>query len=359
MHGIAALLSGCLRWPGPALWQGFLADQQKQGRLREQRVAQTLARLDAAARARGVPLVALKGSALLPMRLHAHGERPMADIDLLAGEADLQGAAELLFELGWEPELATPRHLAFVPRGPGAPIRFGEHVDNPLRIELHSRIAERLPLSVVDITPSVWPRAPAPGLNAYASPAALLRHLLLHAAGGMQLRTLRLVQLRDLALLAPRLSASDWHELLDGRSGEPSPWWAWPPLAMAVDAQGLALPPAVRERLQAACPPRLVRAARRLGLEEVSFTQIRIEAFPGLEWARSPAEALRYMAGRVFPDRRLRDLRRHPAVLKPSLPPVAWSRQSQLRRMGRWLVSSPPRVGTLQAIRLALAYEAP
>ena len=358
MHGIAALLAARLRWQGPPRWQRFLAEQHRQGTLREQRVEQTLARINDMARLRGLPLLALKGSALLALRLHRVGERPMGDIDLLARASDLPAAAELLLAAGWTSEVETARHHVFVPVSPPPTLRLGEHVDNPLRIELHAQIAERLPLAEVDITHTLWSREALPGLNPYASTAALLRHLLLHAAGSMQNRSLRLVQLRDLALLAPRLSASDWDELLDDGSGGAAPWWAWPPLALARDCQGLVLPAAVQGRLEVACPPRLRRALRRLGLEGVSWTQISIEAFPGLEWARSPGEAAHYIFRRIVPPRSTLALRRHPAVTPASLAPQAWSSQSQWHRMARWLVSTPPRVGTLRVVLLALDYEA-
>ena len=42
-----------------------------------------------------------------------------------------------------------------------------------------------------------------------------MRHLLLHAAGNMRAHALRLVQLHDIALLAPRLDAAAWERLLD------------------------------------------------------------------------------------------------------------------------------------------------
>jgi len=41
-----------------------------------------------------------------------------------------------------------------------------------------------------------------------------MRHLLLHAAGNIRARALRQMQLHDIALLAPRMKASDWSELL-------------------------------------------------------------------------------------------------------------------------------------------------
>ena len=53
MHGISALLATRLTWGGPPHWQAFLAEQAEQGRRREARVRQLLARLHDAAAAAG------------------------------------------------------------------------------------------------------------------------------------------------------------------------------------------------------------------------------------------------------------------------------------------------------------------
>jgi hypothetical protein len=91
---------------------------------------------------------------------------------------------------------------------------LGEHADNYLKVELHARIAEKLPLRITDVTDSVYPRTPHPGLNAYPSNAALMIHLLIHAAGAMASRSLRLLHLHDIALVSSRMAGSDWDELV-------------------------------------------------------------------------------------------------------------------------------------------------
>ena len=83
MHGVSGLLAGRLRWQGPAAWQAFLEEQLEQSRRREARARGLLRALDTEARLAGVPLLGLKGSALLALGLYAPGERPMSDVDLL------------------------------------------------------------------------------------------------------------------------------------------------------------------------------------------------------------------------------------------------------------------------------------
>lgn len=76
------------------------------------------------------------------------------------------------------------------------------------------RVGERLPWRITDITDFIMGPQQRPGLNAYASNAALMMHLLLHAAGSMPTKMLRLVQLHDIALLASRMTGQDWEELI-------------------------------------------------------------------------------------------------------------------------------------------------
>ena len=56
---------------------------------RHRRIAELLGRIDAEARRSGIALVALKGAALHAIGIYQAGERPMADIDLLARDADV------------------------------------------------------------------------------------------------------------------------------------------------------------------------------------------------------------------------------------------------------------------------------
>lgn len=366
MHGVSGLLANRLRWEGPPLWSAFLAEQRAQTMLRQRRIEARLVRIDGAARTAGVALVALKGAALLGRGLYAAGERPMGDIDLLVRPADAGAAAALLLALGHVEGISTDRHRVFEAaageRAGAAAIAFGEHADNPLKIELHERIAEPLPLVEVDITarttPSDWRADPRPGLGGYRSTAALMRHLLLHAAGNMRGQGLRLIHLHDIAALAQRMDAADWDELFDAplHAGALDGWWAWPPLRLVERYFGLSVPSTALARAARDCPPLLQRAARRYRLTDVSLSSPRIAAFPGIEWSRSPAEAVRFIAGRVWPDRAARALQRRHAAAQPSLIGDGWTGRSQLHKALRWLLAAPPRTQTIYSVRRALAY---
>ena len=164
-----------------------------------------------------------KGEALHAIGLYAAGDRPMADIDLLLSAADLAPMGRILAGLGYRPIRATADECVLVPADRPPLNHFGEHADHGITIELHARDRPTLtPVRVVDITSRLWPAAPRPGRNAYPPLAALMSHLLVHAAVNMQMRILRMLQLHDIALLAPRLSSTDWDELLQPAAPGPA-----------------------------------------------------------------------------------------------------------------------------------------
>ena len=231
MHGISGLLHSRLRWQGPAVWQGFLAEQKRQCELRQQRIATLLARLDEAGRAGQVPMLAMKGSALLALDLFGVGERPMSDIDLLVRPSDCDRMTRILHAMGYATEFEHPRHVCLRPANWSTAVTFGEHVDNPVRIELHTRIYEHLPRHEIDITKQAFPKEARDGINGYPSNGALMRHLLLHTAGNLRGNGLRFIQLHDIASVAVRLDARDWEELIVQDADAGRLWWALRPCA--------------------------------------------------------------------------------------------------------------------------------
>ncbi len=146
--------------------------------------------------------------------VYAAGERPMADIDLLVRPADTDTAVAVLLALSYRDAGTTWKHQGFEPPDAEPHAMFGEHADNPIKIDLHHKIRERLPLAPTDLTDIVFPPHARPGLNGYPRAAALMAHVLAHAAGSMTSRGLRLIQLCDIARLARRMSDADWEELV-------------------------------------------------------------------------------------------------------------------------------------------------
>ena len=295
-------------------------------------------------------MLSLKGAALHALGIYRAGERPMADVDLLVRDLDLERAERVLTQLGYAHSCTTCKHEVFMPRDARAAQGFGEHAANPIKIELHVRIFEPLPIAEVDITEQVLPSRREPGLNGYPTIAALMLHLLLHAAGNMRYRSLRMIQLHDIARVASRMRAVDWSAV----AGDLPPWWALPPLDMASRHYPEVIPPDVLAKLAGGCPQPLKRVCRRQSLTDVSLSNFWIEAFPGIEWSQSRMDRLRYVFGRIRPSREMLTGREDMAQSHPWMNENPWTRMPQWRRILRWVRSRTPRVETMHPVAAAL-----
>jgi len=353
MQGIGALLANHSGWQGPPAWIAFLHEQRNQGLAHFVRAGQILHQLDVAMREAGIPCVALKGSALRELGIHAPGERPMGDIDVLVAPRHLAASTAVLASIGYVPSYSTRRHETFIPADHEAAHAFAEHARNPLRIELHTRIAECLPKTEVAITAQLWPAQLLPGINRYASRAALMRHLLLHTAGNMRAHAMRYIQVYDIAQLARRLAPADWLEL-PGSQPRVDAWWMYPPMSLAARYLPGCITPAALAPFRAACPRWLRTRAESYDLYEVSWSNLRIGALPGCEWSRSPLELMRYAKQRVFPERVALDELKVALHAQPAYTRVRWYGASHGERILRWLFSRPPRVQTITSVRAAL-----
>jgi hypothetical protein len=350
MHGITGILAGRLRWQGPEDWREFLTEQRAHIAQRHVRIRELTQATGARLRACGIPAQALKGAALHEAGLYLDGERPMADLDLLIRAQDVGRTTQVLEDLGLRESHHTFKHRVFVARDGVPPGRLGEHAANDIKVELHERICEPLPQRLIDISQFVQARAPRPGLNPYPSLAALMVHLLLHAAGDMAGRSLRLIQLHDIALLAHRLTAEDWQEVVERGS-----WWTWPPLSMAERYYGELAPRTVTARTREACSAILRRVYARQLLSDVSMSRLWVEAFPGIEWTQSIGEAADYVWRRLAPNAELRERRRFALQTEPSLTGSDWGTISQRRRILRFLTRRAARPWPLYNVRAALA----
>ncbi|HEV7777798.1 MAG TPA: nucleotidyltransferase family protein [Luteibacter sp.] len=352
-HGVAPLLAQSSAWQDPA-WRAFLASQRAHVEHRHRRIAALLERIDAGARAAGVAIVPLKGSALHAMGLYVPGDRPMADIDLLVREEDVQPAITLLEGLGYVPSFTQWKHRVFKPVSGEPRAGLGEHRDTPVNIELHTRIHERLPITTVDITERVYPRDAHPGLNAYPSTGALMSHLLLHAAGNMCGRSLRLLHLNDIALLSARMEPDDWN-VLWGEHGDDAPWWALPPLRLVENYYWYAIPDTLLDRVERACPPLLRTISRRQTLTQVSCSELWLHAFSGIEWSRSLRDVGTYLKNRIRPPEEAIKERADMVRTQFWLQGQGWVRQNHARRVLTWLTQPVPRMDTLYVVRAAMA----
>jgi hypothetical protein len=356
IHGVSPLLADTLRWQGPAAWARFLAEQKLHTAQRFRRIEQLLQLIEVRAREARVALVPLKGAALHAMGIYVAGERPMADLDLFVREEQSQGAAEVFAGLGLRESYRTWKHRVFEQADhPHVATALGEHARNGIKLELHCHIAEILPRRAVDVTESVFPQLLHPGLNAYPSKAALLMHLLLHAAGALIRRELRLLQLHDIARLSAHMKDEGWEGLsrLAAQTADASLWWAFPPLALAARYYGC-VPERVLARAASDCHWTLKRVYRRRKLSAASHSHLWVSALPGIEWARSPWAMLEYAAARVVPSAETVYLRNAFANMQPRVSGGTWAHLSQRQRMLRWMFLRQARHPTLQPVRAAL-----
>jgi hypothetical protein len=363
LQGVSGLLAGRLRWAGPPDWREFLQTQHHHTLLRHQRIAAVLSDIDRGASAQGLPVVALKGAELHALGVYSAGERPMADIDLLVREDDVGRATALLTSLGYvetgvnwkhlmfEPEQVSEQVLAWKSAASAPP--FGEHEDYPIKVDLHTRIGERLPLTGVDVTAQIFPLQPKAGLNPYPSRSALLLHLLLHAAGSMTSRSLRLMHLHDIARLAAATTAPQWRQLSDLLVTTRGLWWAYPPLALIDRYQSGLIPGELLGAARRACPRSLRRLSRRSDLSSVSYTSVGVAAFPGLPWCSSLSERLSYLRQRILPDTgQIATRKAYADDFWARKSP--WSRMSHGRRVLHWLFRRPRRQAPLYIAQAAL-----
>src|SRR5690606_2347017 len=115
-------------------------------------------------------------------------------------------------------------------------------------------------------------------------------------------RSMRLMHLHDIALLAVQLAPSDWEALCAPRAGAAS-WWALPPLRLAARYYPGTVPEAVLARLARQCPLPLRLSARRQTMTRVSCSALWLQPMAGLEWACSAGEVVRYLHARIRPSR--------------------------------------------------------
>ena len=301
VHGVAPLLAARLEgspaWAAlaPAL-RDYCVEQRRLNGLRAAALRADLAAILRAAAAAGVAVLPLKGAVLVERAYAEPGLRPMADLDVLVRPQALPQLHASMLSLGYQLREETPRHRAYL-RGELVVASWdGEHPDNPRGVEVHSAVGERLRAIRCDITAALWEDASEGSCAGAPCPMptadALLQHLLIHTCHNIIYRRLRLIQLYDLALVAPQVSEAAWHAMADSfaRAGEARLLFA--PLAMAEAVFGPLAPPAARARLAQATPAALRRLLTQTTPSELSLCnrsevspQFRLAWYrPGGEW---------------------------------------------------------------------------
>jgi Uncharacterised nucleotidyltransferase len=219
-----------------------------------------------------IPLVALKGAALMPTIWVEPEIRPTSDIDLLARPADRHALDAALADLGWTLHGEVPRHRAFYLTRLGLAPRsdIGEHPEQPLRLEIHEHARQTFLGLDHDATAALWQGATPVPVGAttmwMSSPSALFEHVLVHTAFDLARRMTRFVKLEDLRVLAARLSDDDWSRLVARAHASRLEPFVLAPLVMAGRYLGPIAPDAVIRELEAATPRALAAWLQRMPL---------------------------------------------------------------------------------------------
>lgn len=309
VHGIAPLLAS--RLTGTPAWSIFAPRLREycaaQYALNQRRLALMLDDLGAilgAAAAHGVAVLPLKGAVLAARFYKEPALRPMADLDLLVRPAHIERMDAAMVRLGFHLAEETPRHRAYLRGEPTVASWDGEHPDNPRGVEIHAFVGERLRAISYDITESLWRGVMAGSyagtLGLVLRPGALLEHLLIHTCHNMVNRRLRLIQLYDIALVAPSVDPPAWRAMADAalKAGEARLLYA--PLALAEALFGPLAPEAIRRELMGGTPPGLHRLLLRSTPSELSFCASGVPSpefrlawyWPGKEQLRAIAHVL-------------------------------------------------------------------
>jgi hypothetical protein len=200
----------------PAPLRDRLAEEHARTAARAERVHRDLARILDAAASAGVVVMPLKGSLLTTLRYLDPATRPMADIDLLIREPDRKPMLDAMLALGYRQAdgFRSPGRDELLDPGGSAVVSWtSEDPDNTCPVELLRRVDKRPWAGRIayDLTELLWAEAePTTILGRPAwrpSDRSLLIHLAAHATMNLIAGTGRLIQLADLAVVAPRVAS--------------------------------------------------------------------------------------------------------------------------------------------------------
>jgi hypothetical protein len=334
--------------PESAGWPELLAEQHGLTLQRNQRLLSFTRQVLALAAQRQVALMPLKGMDVLTQFYDDIGLRSTSDIDLLVRDAELEPATQLIQEAGFECTARTKRHAIFVIPNAQVVSKFGEHPDNPIKLELHTNVKSVMPLESCDLTAALWQDAqhearPNMPSAIYPSRPSLLVYELLHAANHAMIRSIRFPSLFDMKLISERLSVAEWQSVMKLLTSSEQFWWAYVPLNLMARYFGVAcLPPEVLALSRRIATPVLRRLGDSLGLSQFSVCDLRPSALRHrLAFARNVAEAGRYLRSQMLPTRaELTEWHVERTQWSASMTPA----HSYLHRIRRWLDPNVSRI---------------
>lgn len=321
-----------------------LSRQHRANRERVGRLQADAARILAAAARVGIPVLPLKGAAMLAGDHDPQpGLRPMADLDLLVPPDGIPQIRRLMMDLGYTLRSSTWKHHTFLRPSNEQVVAYEEHPDNPRPVEIHHRTAETLWGLLCDLTARAWGRARKGsflGIEALLlPPSELLLHIAVHATFNILNHTARLIHLADIRQLAQALTArEEWGEVTPGW-GRSLVRFAYPAIGLTAHSLPGSIPPPMLSALEAQVSPRLARWAA--GFPFISLTRygkaprffLALRYMPLL--ARSPLEAAAMLFHSTFPPRWYL-AERYPDLARSRWLPLGYLRLGRDRVLQMW-----------------------
>ena len=242
---------------------------------RIQRVQKILQSILLESDACGINVMPLKGSVLINEYYKNQALRPMADIDLLINVADEGRMEKILTSLGYYLKKVTTRHKVYESDNQVSST-VGEHPDNPVNIEVHTRINCPIGFEQYDITEYMWQNAEQGflKLNSIVKPSRtmLLMHLLFHAAYNQYKGTLRAIQLYDIHLITKLFKDKEWKQLQEIVEDMACEKLVYVPLALAARFFEISVPDSLINKLQLKTPKGLKSLIHTYSLDDFIAT---------------------------------------------------------------------------------------
>lgn len=284
----------------------FVAEQYQLNGQRMQGWQTNLQTILREANARHVDVLLMKGCQLATAYYGNPAERVMADIDLLVKPRALSTASEAFAAAGYPEGENMQRHLRFL--GPHRRIvtTVGEHPDNVMDIEAHTRLADLCFDQQVDLTELLsnhWHETSHQGERTFALTApALFVFLLLHGGANVMRHTWRLIQMVDVVLVARRLNEVEWGEVARLVEVCHGGWWAYASVRIVENYLPGTIPAALLRTWQSVAPGFVRNRSRSWRITDVTLSNLsHLTLRDRLQWARTPAHAIQYLVQKALP----------------------------------------------------------
>jgi len=314
--------------PMPAPSRASLEAINALSRRRTHRMLDAAAELIDALCAEGMDAMPFKGALLAPLYYPDPALRPLADLDILILEKDVQNGIAVLERLDYRYYSRSAEDFVYL-RGERKSNSW--HPDNVHPVELHFRVREEYAGLAYDLTDAMWAsaerRAYWRGSQALIlSQPILLHHLCAHTTSDLLIQRGKLMEIGDVQIVASRMTEGDWRAFL-GAIPPHGARFVYPALAVTARYAPGCIPDAVRSTLRVHLTLPLREWSDALTLADASESNPKPRSGIGLGMARllarSRFERFRMWLRSLFP-RRWNLVKRYPRLAASPLYPLCY-----------------------------------